>query len=67
MKRPTPKKTAKARPWTKEDIKTLKALVREKTKTSVIAHKLERTEAATRQKASSLGVKLAVRLRKAKA
>jgi hypothetical protein len=58
MKRPTLKKTAKARPWTKEDIKTLKALVREKTKTSVIARKLERTEAATRQKATKVGVKL---------
>jgi hypothetical protein len=67
MKSPTPKKTIKARPWTKEDIKTLKALVRERTKTTVIARKLRRTYAATRQKASSLGVKLAVPLRKAKA
>jgi hypothetical protein len=37
----------------------LKTLVREKTKTSVVARKLKRTEGATRQKASVLGVKLA--------
>ena len=36
----------------------LKTLVREKTKTSAIAGKLKRTHTATRQKASSLGVKL---------
>ena len=59
MKRPTAKKTARPRPWTKEDIKTLKALVREETKTSVIARKLKRSETATRQKAGALGVKLA--------
>jgi hypothetical protein len=59
MKRPTPKKTTKARPWSKEDIKTLKAMVREKTKTTVIARKLKRTYNATRQKAAALGVKLA--------
>jgi hypothetical protein len=36
----------------------LKTMVREKTKTSVIARKLRRTYTATRQKASALGVKL---------
>ena len=59
MKRPTAKKTTKSRPWTREDISTLKSMVREKTKTSVIARKLKRTETATRQKAGALGVKLA--------
>jgi hypothetical protein len=49
----------KPRPWTKEDVRTLKTLVREKTKTSVVARKLKRTETATRQKARALGVKLA--------
>jgi hypothetical protein len=49
----------KPRSWTKEDIRMLKTLVREKTKTSVVARKLKRTEGATRQKASTLGVKLA--------
>jgi hypothetical protein len=34
-------------------------MVREKTKTSVIARKLKRTETATRQKAGAIGVKLA--------
>jgi hypothetical protein len=52
------KATKKARPWTKEDVHLLKTLVREKTKTSVVARKLKRTEGATRQKASMLGVKL---------
>jgi hypothetical protein len=53
------KKTKKPRPWTKEDIRTLKTMVREKTKTSVVARKLKRTYGATRQKAAALGVKLA--------
>ena len=53
------KKTKQPRPWTKEDIRTLKSMVREKTKTSVVARKLKRTYNATRQKASALGVKLA--------
>jgi hypothetical protein len=53
------KKTTKPRPWTKEDIRTLKSMVREKTKTSVVARKLKRTPTATRQKAAALGVRLA--------
>jgi hypothetical protein len=40
--------------------------VREKTKTSVVARKLKRTEGATRQKAVKLGVKLAGTQRKRK-
>jgi hypothetical protein len=36
-------KTTKLRPWTKEDVRTLKTLAREKTKTTVIARKLKRT------------------------
>jgi hypothetical protein len=58
--------TNKHRPWTKEDVQMLKTLVREKTKTSVVARKLERTEDATRQKASRLGIKLAGAQRKRK-
>ena len=53
------KKAAKVRWWTKDDISMLKTMAREKTKTSVIARKLGRTATATRQKASSLRVKLA--------
>jgi hypothetical protein len=52
------KKITGSRPWTKEDIRTLKTLAREKTKASVIAHKLKRSYAATRLKASALGVSL---------
>jgi hypothetical protein len=52
------KKTTKLRPWTKDDVRTLKTLAREKTKTTVIARKLKRTEGATRQKAKGLGVML---------
>ena len=59
MKRPMVKKTKKSRPWTKEDVRMLKTMVREKTKTSVVARKLKRTPTATRQKAGALGVKLA--------
>jgi hypothetical protein len=36
----------------------LKTMVREKTKTTVVARKLKRTVRATQQKATSLGVKL---------
>jgi hypothetical protein len=52
------KATKNPRPWTKEDVRLLKSLVREKTKTSAVARKLKRTEGATRQKAMALGVKL---------
>jgi hypothetical protein len=52
------KKTLKLRAWTKEDVRMLKSLAREKTKTTVIARKLKRTYAATRQQASKLGVSL---------
>jgi hypothetical protein len=60
------KATKKPRPWTKEDVRMLKTLVREKTKTSAVARKLKRTEGATRQKASVLGVKLGGAQRKRK-
>ena len=52
------KKTTKLRPWTKKDVRALKALAREKTKTSAIARKLKRSLQATYQKASKLGVTL---------
>jgi hypothetical protein len=59
-------KATKLRPWTKEDIRTLKTLGREKTKTSVIARKLKRSEGATYQKARSLGVTLGAGRKKKK-
>ena len=52
------KKTTKLRPWTKEDVRTLKMLAREKTKTTAIARKLKRSVGATYQKAMKLGVTL---------
>jgi hypothetical protein len=52
------RRNSNGKPWTKEDVRMLKTLVREKMKTSVVARKLKRTEGATRQKASVLGVKL---------
>ena len=51
-------KTKKLRPWTKDDVRTLKTLAREKTQTKVIARKLKRTLGATYQKATALGVTL---------
>ena len=51
-------KATKKRPWSIEDVRMLKVLVREKAKTSVVARKLKRTEGSTRQKASVLGARL---------
>jgi len=61
------KKTKNPRPWTKEDVRVLKTMAREKTKTSVIARELKRTIRATQQKASMLGVRLGTSPRKRKA
>jgi hypothetical protein len=61
------KTATKLRPWTKEDIRTLKALAREKTKTTLIARKLKRSLGATRQKAMALGVTLGTSRKKKKA
>jgi hypothetical protein len=46
----------KVRPWTKDDIETLKLLMRKKMKMSLIAVKLRRSYGATRKKASMMGV-----------
>jgi hypothetical protein len=48
--------TAKRREWTKEDIRTLKTLAREKVKTTVIARRLKRSVGATYQQAHKLRV-----------
>jgi hypothetical protein len=55
------KKTLKLRAWTKEDIRMLKSLVREKREAAVIACKLKRTVGATYQQAHRLGVSLGSR------
>jgi hypothetical protein len=52
------KKATKIRPWTKDDVRMLKTLAREKTETTVIVRKLKRTLGATRQQAFKLGVSL---------
>jgi hypothetical protein len=54
-------KTTKRQPWTKEDIRMLKSMVREKTMTNVIARRLKRSVAATYQKAMRLGVTMRAR------
>jgi hypothetical protein len=53
-------KTTKPRPWTEEEVRTLKTLAREKTKTFVIARKLKRTLGATYAKATALGVSVGI-------
>ena len=40
------KKVKRTRPWTKDEVRMLKVLSREKTKTTVIAGKLKRSVAA---------------------
>jgi hypothetical protein len=52
------KKNSKRREWTRDDIRDLKALARQKTPARKIARTLKRSEGATRQKAFSLGVSL---------
>jgi hypothetical protein len=59
-------KKATKRMWTKADVRTLKALAREKTKTSVIARKLKRSVGATYQKARGLGLTVAAGRKKKK-
>lgn len=49
---------SKRRSWSKDDVKELKALAKQKLPTAKIAKALKRTEGATRQKAYSLGVSL---------
>jgi hypothetical protein len=51
-------KTTKRRLWTKEDVRTLKMLARQKKETTTIARKLKRSVPATYQQASKLGVML---------
>ena len=51
------------RPWTKDDVRLLKGMAR-KEPASKIAKALKRTEAATRQKATNLGVSVSMTRRK---
>lgn len=56
-KAPASKKSPSRRPWAKEDVKLLKSMARKETAAD-IAKALKRTEGATRQKATALGVSL---------
>jgi hypothetical protein len=47
------KKITRSRPWTKEEVRLLKTLAREQTKTTVIARKLKRSVAAVYLRAST--------------
>ena len=58
------KKTPQRRPWSKDDVKVLKGLAR-KEAAGKIAKQLKRTEGATRQKATALGISLNVARRRA--
>jgi hypothetical protein len=58
MERGTMAKKAKRREWTKDDVKELKTMARNKTPAPKIAKALKRTVGATRQKALALGVSL---------
>jgi hypothetical protein len=49
------KKNSKRREWSRDDIRDLKALARQKTPARKIARTLKRSGGATRQKAFSLG------------
>ena len=60
------KKTPQRRPWSKDDVKVLKGLAR-KEPAGKIAKQLKRTEGATRQKATALGISLNVARRRAPA
>jgi hypothetical protein len=51
-------KEAKRREWTKDDVRELKTLARQKTPVAKIAKSLKRTPGATQQKAFTLGVSL---------
>jgi hypothetical protein len=50
--------STKRRAWTPENVRTLKALAKKKTRAASIAKAIKRSEGATRQKAFSLGISL---------
>jgi hypothetical protein len=51
-------KSKAPRAWTKDDIRALKTLAKQKTPIAKIARAPTRTESATRQKAYAIGVSL---------
>jgi hypothetical protein len=58
MPKKTKKKTLVRNPWTKEDLRQLKAHSKARTPAIEVAKTLKRTEAAVRQKAKTVGIGL---------
>jgi hypothetical protein len=56
--RPKKKKPTVRKPWTKEDLRQLKAHSKTRTPVVDVAKAMKRTEAAVRQKAKTIGVGL---------
>ena len=52
------KRTTVRKPWTKEDLRQLKAHSKKRTPAAEVAKAMKRTEAAVRQKAKTIGVGL---------
>jgi hypothetical protein len=52
------KKTESRNPWTKEDIRELKAHSKARTSVAKVAKAMKRTEGAVRQKATTIGIGL---------
>jgi hypothetical protein len=52
------KKTLARKPWTKEDLRGLKAHSKARTPAVQVAKAMKRTEAAVRQKAKTIGIGL---------
>ncbi len=55
------KKVVKRREWTKEDVRLLKGMAKQRMPAAKVAKSLKRTEGATRQKAFQLGVSMDTR------
>jgi hypothetical protein len=54
------KKTLVRNPWTKEDLRQLKAHSKSRTPVVEVAKAMKRTEAAVRQKAKTIGIVLVI-------
>ena len=52
------KKTVARSPWTKEDVRELKAHSKARTPVAEVAKAMKRTEGAVRQKAKTIGIGL---------
>ena len=52
------KRTTVRNPWTKEDLRQLKAHSKTRTPVAEVAKAMKRTEAAVRQKAKTIGIGL---------